>query len=65
MSENNDHQKKNVKSRLYQIRLTEEDSDLFEAISSETEDTRAEVFRKALHLYATIKRNKLDNSFLR
>ena len=65
MSENNDHQKKNVKSRLYQIRLTEEDSDLFEAISSETEDTRSEVFRKALHLYATIKRNKLDNSFLR
>lgn len=60
----NEHRKKNVKTKLYQVRLTEEDADLFEAISAETEDTRAEVFRKALKLYATIKRNNMGDSFL-
>ena len=55
--------KKNTKNRLYQVRLTEEDAELFEAISYETEDTRAEVFRKALKLYASIKRNKVDPTF--
>lgn len=56
--------KKNVKTKLYQVRLTEEDSELFEAISNETEDTRAEVFRKALRIYATIKRNNMGDTFL-
>ena len=56
--------KKNTKNRLYQVRLTEEDAKLFEAISYETEDTRAEVFRKALKMYATIKRNNMGDTFL-
>lgn len=62
--DNSDYCKKNTKTKLYQIRLTEEDADLFEAISNETDDTRAEVFRKALKLYATIKRNNMGDSYL-
>lgn len=64
MTNDNDHRKKDVKSKLYQVRLTEEDAKLFEAISSETDDTRAEVFRKAIKLYATVKRNNMGDSFL-
>ena len=56
--------KKLVKTKLYQVRLTEEDANLFESISEETDDTRAEVFRKALKLYATIKRNNAGKFFL-
>ena len=55
---------KNVKTKLYQVRLTEEDARLFEAISAETDDSRAEVFRKALKMYATVKRNNMGDSFL-
>jgi hypothetical protein len=62
--ENANVTKKTVKTKLYQVRLTEEDADLFESISEETDDTRAEVFRKALKLYATIKRNNAGNFFL-
>ena len=58
------HHKKDLKSKLFQVRLTEEDADLFESISNETEDSRSEVFRKALRLYATIKRNNMYDSFL-
>ena len=58
------HHKKDLKSKLFQVRLTEEDADLFEAISNETDDSKSEVFRKALRLYATIKRNNMYNSFL-
>ena len=56
--------KKNTKNRLYQVRLTEEDDELLKAISYETEDTRADVFRKALKLYATVKRNNMGDTFL-
>ena len=58
------HHKKDLKSKLFQVRLTEEDADLFESISNETEDSRSEVFRKALRLYATVKRNNMYDSFL-
>lgn len=58
------YHKKDLKSKLFQVRLTEEDADLFEAISSETDDSRSEVFRKALRLYATVKRNNMYDSFL-
>lgn len=64
MAGRDERRKKIVKSRLYQVRLTEEDAKLFEAISHETDDTRAEVFRKALKMYATVKRNNMGNSFL-
>lgn len=64
MANDVEHRKKDVKTKLYQVRLTEDDARLFEAISSETDDTRAEVFRKALKLYATIKRNNMGDSFL-
>ena len=58
------HHKKDLKSKLFQVRLTEEDAYLFEAISNETDDSRSEVFRKALRLYATVKRNNMYDSFL-
>ena len=64
MGVENEQKKKNVKTKVYQVRLTEEDFDLFESISDETEDSRAEVFRKALRMYATVKRNNMHNSFL-
>ena len=53
-----------AKTELYQVRLTKADAKLFEDISAETDDTRAEVFRKALRLYATVKRNNMGDSFL-
>ena len=56
--------KKDAKTKLYQVRLTEEDSKLLTAISSETDDTRADVFRKALRMYATVKRNNMGDTFL-
>ena len=61
--ENINKTKKQTKTKLYQIRLTDEDADLFESLSVETEDTRAEVFRKALKMYAAIKRNNIDSLF--
>lgn len=64
MAVKTDDCKKDVKSKLYQVRLTEEDAMLFETLSNETDDTRAEVFRKALRLYATVKRNNMGDSFL-
>ena len=53
-----------AKTELYQVRLTKADAKLFEEISAETDDTRAEVFRKALRMYATVKRNNMGDSFL-
>lgn len=56
--------KKNPRKRVYQIRLNNEEAELFDAISYETEDTRAEVFRKALKMYAHVKRSNMGDSFL-
>ena len=55
---------KEAKTELYQVRLTKADAKLFEEISAETDDTRADVFRKALRLYATVKRNNMGDTFL-
>ena len=58
------NKKKDIKTKLYQIRLTEEEANLLETLSVETVTTRADIFRKALKLYATVKRNNIGDSFL-
>ena len=49
--------KKKPRRLVYQLRLNDEEAELLDMISYETEDTKADVFRKALKTYANIKRN--------
>ena len=49
--------KKKPRRLVYQIRMNEDESDLLDMISYETDDTKANVIRKALKMYASAKRN--------
>lgn len=49
--------KKKPRKLVYQIRMNEDESDLLDMISYETDDTKANVIRKALKMYASAKRN--------
>ena len=49
--------KKNPRKLVYQIRMNEDESELLDMISYETDDTKANVIRKALKMYASAKRN--------
>lgn len=42
------------RNQVYQIRLNEDEADLFDMISYQTDDTKADVFRKALKMYAGV-----------
>lgn len=49
--------KKNPRKLVYQIRMNDDESELLDMISYETDDTKANVIRKALKMYASAKRN--------
>jgi hypothetical protein len=49
--------KKKPRKLVYQIRMNEDESVLLDMISYETDDTKANVIRKALKMYASAKRN--------
>lgn len=48
--------KKKPRSLVYQMRMNEDEAALLDIISYETEDTKADVLRKALKMYANAKR---------
>lgn len=56
MSDENNFKKK-PRKLVYQIRMNEDESDLLDMISYETDDTKANVIRKALKMYASAKRS--------
>lgn len=49
--------KKKPRKLVYQIRMNEDESELLDMVSYETDDTKANVIRKALKMYASAKRN--------
>ena len=49
--------KKKPRSLVYQMRMNEDEAALLDIISYETEDTKADVLRKALKMYANAKRS--------
>lgn len=49
--------KKKPRKMVYQLRMNEDESELLDMISYETDDTKADVIRKALKMYASAKRN--------
>lgn len=61
MIKNNDSagsdDKKKVKNLVYQLRMDEDDAELLDMISYITEDTKANVLRKALKMYASTKKS--------
>ena len=54
-----DRDRRNRKSRklVYQLRLSEDESQLLDMISYATDDSRADVIRKALKMYASVNGN--------
>ena len=48
---------KKPRNIFYQIRMNEDESELLDLVSYETDDTKANVIRKALKMYASAKRN--------
>ena len=57
MNESSEKHKKKPRKLVYQIRMNEEESELLDMISYETDTTKADVLRKALKMYASTKRN--------
>lgn len=49
--------RKKPRKLVYQIRMNEEESDLLDMISYATDDTKADVLRKALKMYASAKKD--------
>lgn len=48
--------KKKPRKLVYQMRMNEEESQLLDMLSYETDDTKSDVMRKALKMYASAKR---------
>ena len=48
---------KNPRTNLFQLRLTNEENDLLDLISYATEDSKSDVIRKALKMYASVKKS--------
>lgn len=46
--------KKKPRKLVYQMRLNEDEAELLDIISYATEDTKADVLRKALKMYASV-----------
>lgn len=48
--------KQNPRKMVFQLRMNKDESDLLDMISYATEDTKADVLRKALKMYASVNR---------
>lgn len=48
---------KSPKTLVYQLRMSEEDANLLDLVSYATDDSKAEVIRKALKMYASVKKS--------
>ena len=48
--------KQNPRKMVFQLRMNKDESDLLDMISYATEDTIADVLRKALKMYASVNR---------
>ena len=48
---------KNPRTNLFQLRLTKDEIDLLDLISYATEDSKSDVIRKALKMYASVKKS--------
>lgn len=46
-----------TKNLVYQLRMNKEEAELLEYISYATDDTKADVLRKALKLYASVQKS--------
>ena len=57
VGEGRDDGKKKTRSLVYQIRMNEDEAALLDMISYETEDSKADVVRKALKMYFNAKRS--------
>lgn len=49
--------RKKPRKLVYQIRMNEDESNLLDMISYATDDTKADVLRKALKMYASVKKD--------
>lgn len=52
-----DHEKK-TRKLVYQIRMNEDEANLLDMLSDVTDDTKADVLRKALKMYASVNGNR-------
>lgn len=48
---------KNPRTNLFQLRLTKDEIDLLDLVSYATEDSKSDVIRKALKMYASVKKS--------
>jgi hypothetical protein len=48
---------KNPRTNIFQLRLTNDEVDLLDLISYSTEDSKSDVIRKALKMYASVKKS--------
>ena len=49
--------KKKSRKLVYQLRMNEEEADLLDLVSYATDDSKADVLRKALKMYASAKKS--------
>lgn len=49
--------KKKSRKLVYQLRMNEDEAELLDLISYATDDSKADVFRKALKMYASAKKS--------
>ena len=56
-TEKNENQKKKTKNLVYQLRMDEDEAELLDMISYATDDTKADVLRKALKMYASTQKS--------
>lgn len=52
-----DSTKKKTKNLVYQLRMDRDDAELLDMLSYATDDTKADVLRKALKLYASTQKS--------
>lgn len=56
MGEKEKERKKKPRNMVFQLRMNEDESQLLDMISYETDDTKADVLRKALKMYISAKK---------